>query len=226
VASGITQAPIPAYAAQTSLYGLDSAAKVSLINATTGAATEIGTMLFGTAAGGRDPVTGKFYYVESGISNPRVAVWDPAYNTNVVLSTISVAGDVARAAFHPDGTFYIMGGASALYTVHRDTGAATLLGNVSPTFGSSSGDMAFAPDGTLWAGVNGALYTIDVNTRAVTHRGSPGVGNFQMAFGQNGVMYVCAATRCTPSTPARWSPRRSARPAGSPTWPAARCTPT
>src|SRR5207248_3271394 len=97
--------------------------------------------------------TGKFYYVQQDTSNPHVAVWDPATGANTVLSTVSLTGSVLRAAFRSDGVLFITAGAGDLYTINPTTGAAVFAGTLSAggsPLPNPQGDMAFAPDGTLY----------------------------------------------------------------------------
>lgn len=178
-------------------YGLTNDGKVERIDTATAATTQVGTLAFGTAAGDTDPTSGRIYYVEQNTSTPRLAVWDPATNTNTTLGTISVSGPVMRAAFSKQGVLYITAGNGDLYTVDTATGAATLLGaiqyNGSP-LPAPSGDMAFGADGSLYLDENSDLFKVDVNTLAAAYVGNNGnVGNVQIAFGTDGLLYGTVA---------------------------------
>jgi hypothetical protein len=180
------------------VYGLTNNAQVEAIDLKTAVTTQVGTLAFGTAAADRNPIDGKFYYVEQNTDTPRIATWDPATNTNVTLSTVSLGGPVMRAAFNAQGVLYVTAGNSDLYVISTTTGAATRVGtltvNGSP-LASPSGDMAFAPDGTLYVNDGGALYAANVATLTATYVGSDGsVGSVQVAFGSDGLLYGTVTT--------------------------------
>jgi hypothetical protein len=95
-------------------------------------------------------------------------------------------GILYAGAFESDG----------FYSVNLTTGTATLIGNsgVAATGNTFFTDLAFAPDGTLWAAVGAAganLYKINLQSGAATHvveiQGAPQVGT--IAFDQNGILY-------------------------------------
>lgn len=180
------------------VYGLTNDARVEAIDLKTAVTTQVGTLAFGTAAADRNPLDGRFYYVEQNTNTPRIAVWDPTTNTNVTLSTVSLSGPVMRAAFNAQGVLYVTAGNSDFYVINTTTGAATRVGtltvNGSP-LASPSGDMAFAPDGTLYVDDGGALYAANVATLTATYVGSDGsVGSVQVAFGSDGLFYGTVST--------------------------------
>jgi hypothetical protein len=184
-------------ATQGDVYGLTNDGKVERIDTATAAATQVGTLAFGTAAGDTDPTSGRIYYVEQNTSTPRVAVWDPTTNTNTTLATISVSGPVMRAAFNKQGVLYVTAGNGDLYTVDTTTGAAMFVGTIqyngSP-LPAPSGDMAFGADGSLYLDENSDLFKIDVNTLSATYVGNNGnIGNVQVAFGTDGLLYGAVA---------------------------------
>jgi hypothetical protein len=180
------------------VYGLTNNAEVQAIDLENATTTQVGTLAFGTAAADRNPTDGKFYYIEQNTSTPRVAIWDPATNTNITLATLSLTGPVMRAAFDAQGVLYIIAGNSDLYMIDTTTGAATFIGTVTAdgaALASPSGDMAFAPDGTLYIDDNGALYAANVATLTASYIGSDGaVGNVQVAFGSDGLFYGTVST--------------------------------
>jgi hypothetical protein len=180
------------------VYGLTNNAEVEAIDLETGAATQVGTLAFGTAAGDRNPIDGNFYYIDQNTNTPRVAVWNPTTNTNTTLATLSLSGPVMRAAFSPQGVLYITAGNSDVYTINTVTGAATYLGSLSVNgspLPTPSGDMAFAPNGTLYVDDGGALYAANAATLAATYIGSDGaVGSVQTAFGSDGMFYGTVTT--------------------------------
>jgi len=178
------------------VYGLTSDGYVEQVDTATAATTQIGTLLFGTSAGDRDPLTGKFYYLDQNTSTPRVAVWDPATNTNTVIGTATLSGPVLRAGFRADGTFFITAGNGDLYTINLVTGAPTFVGTITVNgsqLTTSTGDMAFTPDGRLYLDTEGLLYSVDTTTLDATYLGNDGaVGKIQIAFGTNGLLYGMA----------------------------------
>ena len=171
------------------VYAFTNSGAADTIDTTTGKSDQVGTLLFGTAAADRDPATGKFYYVEQNTLSPRVAVWDPTTNTNTVLGTISVNGQVMRAAFRADGMMLITANSGDLYAINPKTGVATAAGNIKASIGSA-GDMAFGPDGQLYLEDSGTLYSVNPATLAATRIGNDGTaGNVQIAFGSDGLLY-------------------------------------
>lgn len=180
------------------VYGLTNNARVEAIDLKTAAATQVGTLAFGTAAADRSPIDGRFYYIEQNTDTPRVAVWDPASNTNITLATVSLTGPVMRAAFNSRGVLYITAGNGDLYTINTSTGAATFVGTVTSAghgLPTPSGDMAFAPDGALYIDDGGALYAANVATLTASYIGSDGaVGSVQTAFGSDGLFYGTVST--------------------------------
>jgi hypothetical protein len=179
------------------VFGLTNDGKVERIDTANAATTQVGTLAFGTAAGDTDPMSGKFYYLEQNTSTPRVAIWDPGTNTSTTLNTLSLSGPVMRAAFNKQGVLYITAGNGDVYTIDTLTGAATLLGAIQyngAPLPAPSGDMAFAPDGSLYLDENSELFKVDINTLAATYVGSNGnIGNIQVAFGTEGLLYGAVA---------------------------------
>ena len=132
-----------------------------------------------------------------------MSAWNPLTNTNrVITASTTVSAAVALAAFSSDGTFYIATGTGDIYTIDRNTGAATLKGNVhvgSSSLPLSNGDIAFAPDGTLFIEFTDELYSATAASVAAatgsgsiitaTDLGPTGTNNLQIAFGENGVLF-------------------------------------
>lgn len=177
--------------------GMTNDGKVERIDVANAATAQVGTLAFGTAAADTDPTTGRIYYFEQNTSTPRVTVWDPATNTNTTLNTLSLTGAVMRAAFNKQGVLYITAGNGDLYTIDTTTGVATLLGTIqyngSP-LPAPSGDMAFAPDGSLYLDENSDVFKVDVNSLSATYVGNNGnIGNIQVAFGTDGMLYGTVA---------------------------------
>ena len=123
-------------------------------------------LLFDTQAIALGP-DGKVYYFEWADSGNELARWDPLTNTNELIRTYdSTAWSIAkRADFHPDGSLYLMDSDGELYEVDTGSGDLTYIGLVEgiPTASSSSGDIAFSPDGLLLYIVIGEnLYSVDM----------------------------------------------------------------
>ncbi|MGG6296180.1 DUF4347 domain-containing protein [Leptolyngbya sp. AN02str] len=190
------------------LYTLDTA---------TGQATQVGTLVAGSAAIARESVTGRVYYITnaSGGGNPAgtVAYWDPTTETNTVLSQSGQTSFV-KLAQAPNGTIYAATlGSAELFTVNADTGAISTVGTITggtPTFPNppGTGDMAFDPNdpnsliiSTYFDNPNVAgttitlqLYRVNLTTLQATYIGDTGlVGNDgagSLAFGSDGQLYV------------------------------------
>jgi uncharacterized repeat protein (TIGR01451 family) len=209
VANVTTDAPIPAFAAITALYGLTTNTnEVYLIDTDTGAASLIGSLSFGTSAAGRDPASGKFYYISTGTSTVQIATWDPKASPNSANTTvngnvpITGGGGVARATFRDDGTFFFTASNGDLNEYNTTSNTATLLGTIEvggAQLASTNGDIAFAPDGILYVENNSTMYKVTAaaisgasgpgSVIPATLIGGTGTGNLQIAFGQNAVLY-------------------------------------
>ncbi len=205
VSTATTTTPAPTYASLTTLYGLTNNATVYSINTTTGAATQIGTLSFGTYAAGRDPISGNFYYLSYGSNTTTIASWNPTTGDNSVINssvTLDGSGTVALAAFRDNGVLYAATSVGDLYAIDRTTGNATLKGTLmlnGSALATANGDLAFGPDGNLYVFTNGNLYeTSDANIDAATGSGSnipvtlqasPNLGTLQIAFGENATLY-------------------------------------
>jgi hypothetical protein len=203
VANATTSAANPSYATLTTLYGLTSAGLVYSIDTTTGAAAQIGTLSFGTNAAGRDPATSDFDYISIGNSAVNISAWNPFDGSNTVIATnVPLSGSTAEAAFATDGQFFITTDAGDLYSFSTTTKVATLVGNIhanGATLATDNGDLAFAPDGTMFIETHSELYSIarsliDAGTGSgsiitATDIGTTGGPNLQLAFGQNGALF-------------------------------------
>ena len=201
-----TGATAPAYSAMTVLYGLTSSpGNVYSIDPDTGAATNLGSLSFGTNSAARDPVSGNFYYVSTPANTVQIATWNPYTGANTTLnSNVSVSGSVLQAAFRSDGVMFMSDSGGNLYHVNRTTGAAAAEGVVKvggTALAMANGDMGFAPDGSLYLEVSEEIYKVTPaalaagtgpsSTIVATDVGSTNTGsnNLQIAFGRGGVLY-------------------------------------
>ena len=168
--------------ADTTMFTVTGTTNLYTMNRLTGALTLVsGSLSFNTSALARDPVTGRLYYVATNQTNPanngKVAYYDPATSTNVVLTAAANGDNVVRLAFDQSGALYGIGSSSptTLYQVNTSTGFMTPLGavRVGAADLGTSGDLSFGPDGTLYAtaspnGTSSTLYSI-----ALTPAGGP-----------------------------------------------------
>jgi uncharacterized repeat protein (TIGR01451 family) len=184
-----------ALAADNTLYGVtnNSPFNIYTIDTSTGVATSVGTLSFSTAAIARSPTTGLIYYTDLNATGGQynVATWNPTTSANTILSgTINVY--LPRLAFRSDGTLYGMDSNNRLYTLSTATGA--ILTTSGPVTGGGlttglGGDIAFAPDGTLYliAGTN--LYRISGTTSTLV--GGTGTGTLAgLSFATDGALYA------------------------------------
>ncbi|MEZ4864364.1 MAG: hypothetical protein R3C14_23830 [Caldilineaceae bacterium] len=86
-------------------------------------------------------------------------------NLNMLAVEIDPCGTMFAAGFEFSNEFGVMYGDTNLYKVDRETGSLTLVGD---TGVEQLMDMAFDPQGILWATTRNILYTLDVKTGAST----------------------------------------------------------
>ena len=164
--------PYSSVAQDTIIYGGNAyfLADVIEINLYTNSSRKVGDLLFDTQAIGQGP-DGYVYYFEWLSSGNELAYWDPETGTNTLVRTYSSTpwGLAKRAAFGPDGDLYLMDDGGGLYTVDAATGDWEFLGTVDgiPTGSSSSGDMAFSPDGLLYVVISANLYSVDLESESL-----------------------------------------------------------
>ncbi|HEX8352841.1 MAG TPA: DUF11 domain-containing protein, partial [Pyrinomonadaceae bacterium] len=153
---------------------------VYALDATTGALAPAGNLSFSSIAMARRASDGLVFYTEYGVNNGRVATWNPATNVNTNVGTLGGGiRNFPRLTFNAAGVLYGMDDQSRLYTVNTGTGRATLVGTVSGFPASIRGDIAFAPNGTLYAttGDSSSLYTINTGTLTASLVGATGQTN-------------------------------------------------
>lgn len=155
-----------AQAQDSAIYVVSNNTTISIIsNQATGALTNVGTLSFGTSAAARDPASGNVYYLSTNAATPigRVAYWNPATGANTVINATGSPGNIAlvRLAFNAAGVLYALASNGSLYTINTANGAYTRIGtqpvivtNRSNVTIPSNGDIAFGPDGTLYAAAN------------------------------------------------------------------------
>ncbi|HEX8503347.1 MAG TPA: hypothetical protein VF659_22375 [Pyrinomonadaceae bacterium] len=158
---------------------------VYTVDPATGAisAAPVGNLSFSSIAMARRASDGFVFYTEYGVTNGRVATWNPTSGANVTIGTLGGGvRNFPRLAFNAAGTLYGMDDQGRLYTVNTGNGAAAVVGpngnggNIANFPDSIRGDMAFAPDGTLYAtaGDNSTLYRIDIAALSATAVGPTG----------------------------------------------------
>lgn len=157
------------------VYGSNSYGNQELIaiNLSQNSYEQVGTLAFPTQAMAQDSLTGYVYYFESQKTGNRFGYWDPATATNHIIRVYQPAPGfyAKRMDFSPDGTLYMMDNEEGLFTIDKITGNYTFWGTVTGMVTGSyhgTGDMAFAPDGTLYVNTYENLYSIDLNSLQAT----------------------------------------------------------
>lgn len=158
---------------QTLIYGVNKEQDVAEVDLSSGTVTIVGTLSFGTQAADQQASTGYVYYFDRTNDANRFAYWDPTTHTNMMVVTYPqpLGFYPKRAAFDTNGQLYMMDATDKLYSVETADGAITELGQVTGLrIGGlgGTGDMAFAPDNTLYVATYRNLYTVDLNTRVAT----------------------------------------------------------
>ena len=149
---------VGAHAADNTIYA-SAGTTIYALNPATGAVTSTGTLSFATNAIGRDPNTGRVYYVETAAPF-RIAYFDPITTNNTILPG-QLGFTSNRATFDSNGTFWVMDPANGnLFTINTTTGAPTFFGTVSGVPNGLGGDIAFSPSGQLYVVANTTLYAV------------------------------------------------------------------
>jgi hypothetical protein len=150
-----------------------------------------------SAAAAQRPSDGVIFFITQ-VANGAVFTWNPATPANAPVqigATGAAISVIPRLAFSSAGVLYAIDSTTQnLYTINQSTGAATVTAVLSGVPANTTGDMAFAPNGTLYLGVTQNLYTVPLAGGAVTNLGAVGslgrniVG---LAFDQNGTLLIC-----------------------------------
>jgi len=202
-ATATTSPANPPYAGLTTIFGLTGTGFVYSIDTTTGAATQIGTLSYGTNAAARDNYSGNFYYIEDDTSTPSISTWNPNDGVNTLVdASIQLSGPTGQAAFRSDGDLFLTTDTGNLYEVDTDNGVVTPNGNIhanGTSLATNDGDIAFAPNETMFIETNSELYSVSssaidaaFNSSSIitaTDIGPTNSPNLQIAFGQNGVLF-------------------------------------
>ena len=143
------------------------------LNPASGAVVSTGTLSFSTNAAGRDPLTGRVYYLETA-SPFRVAYFDPLTSFNTILPG-QLGFSTNRAAVDASGVLWVMDPANNnLFTVNPTSGLPTFQGTVSGIPTGQGGDIAFSPSGQLYVVANTVLYAITGFTATSINTSAPG----------------------------------------------------
>lgn len=178
------------------LWGEDSASNLLKIDPKTGAGTLVGPIGFSGVTDIAFTSDGRLY----GIAFNQLLQIDPNTGKGTPVGPpglcigIPHAEDVNALVSQPDGTLLAASIRGKLFRIDPNTGCATIIGHLG--FGSS-GDLAFAPDGRLFAagyGYPDALYLVDPNTGASTLIGSIGYYEvYGLAFSPDGQLYSASS---------------------------------
>jgi hypothetical protein len=164
--TGALACSAPAAQADTMYSTTNMGAGFASIDTTTGAGTVINPSGQSDMYAAALSANGTLYTTTNGYSTAgHVATVDRTTGTVTPLPSTMGAGIIALAV-GPDDTLYGLGYSDRkLYRIDKTSGATTLVGQTTISIGM---DMAFDCHGTLWATVNGNLYTIDPATGATT----------------------------------------------------------
>lgn len=152
-----------------------------------------------SAALAQRPSDGIIYFTLN-VTNGAVFTWNPATPAiaPVQIGTTGAAvGAMPRLAFNTSNVLYGMDSTTqSLYIINQSTGAATVAATFTGLTTGLGGDIAFAPDGTLYIGAGHNIYRASVSGGTVTNLGAlSGFDNTAnlsgMAFDVTGTMLVC-----------------------------------
>ncbi len=159
-----------------------------------------GELAFRAEAIATHPNSGEIYYLGR-LGNPvnglylhRIGVWDPETGENRELPVRTYLGQGVKLTFAPDGALYGAhhNNSSRLFTIDTVSGEWTQFETLNVNL-TGSGDLAFAPDGTLYNldGMGRRVQIVDLNTGNVRTVATVNVDNLTgLGFAQNGRAYV------------------------------------
>ena len=183
------------------LYAIGAGTRnIYLVNAN-GSVTSVFTNYSGTtsAALAQRPSDGVLFFALD-VTNGAVFTWNPATPASAPVqigTTGTNIGALPRLAFSATGVLYAMDSTTQnLYTINQATGAATVAATFTGLTTGLGGDLAFAPDGTLYIAEGRNLYRGTVAGGAVTNLGAisgmtNGVNVSGFAFDVNGNAFLC-----------------------------------
>src|SRR5262249_54676504 len=152
-----------------------------------------------SAALAQRPSDGIIYFTLNATNGP-VFTWSPATPAVAPVqigTTGATIGAMPRLAFNTAGVLYGMDSTTQnLYIINQTNGTATVAATFTGLPTGFGGDIAFAPDGTLYIGAGHNIYRASVSGGAVTDLGAlsglNNAANFSgMAFDVTGAMLVC-----------------------------------
>jgi hypothetical protein len=158
------------------LYTFDSSADViRQLNPATGGTQATFNIGIGPVLGqgGLAFQSGTVGFLTSALDPTTLVPVNDLYRFDIGAGTSVLVGHTADTlealAFSPGGTLYALGKLDGdLYIVNPTTAGMTLVGNTGVAVGSPTGGLAFGPNGTLYATLDDALYTLNTTTGAAT----------------------------------------------------------
>ncbi len=199
VAGGAHAGPVRSTAPTTWLYGADASSALFVVDATSGAARRIGD----TGVRGMSDIaftpSGKLY----GVTFTQLYRLDPRTGRATPIGTGLGMGSVNALASDSHGRLYVASTNGDFGVVAIGTGRATRIGSYGAGLGSS-GDLAFARDGTLYATAQSSggqvLLRVDPATGVASVRARLALRDvYGLAFGPNGKLLGASRGNATPA---------------------------
>jgi hypothetical protein len=199
VAGGANAGPVGSAAPTTWLYGADASSALFVVDASSGAARRIGdTGVRGITDIAFTP-NGRLY----GVSFTQLYSLDPRTGRATPIGTGLGMGSVNALASDSHGRLHVASTSGDFGVVAIGTGRATRIGSYGPGL-VSSGDLAFARDGALYATARSSrgevLLRVDTATGIASVRARlPLPDVYGLAFGPNGKLVGAARGNATPA---------------------------
>ncbi|MCE9600645.1 MAG: DUF11 domain-containing protein, partial [Gemmatimonadetes bacterium] len=177
IAFGLSLGAPSTAAAQLYVYGVNQT-NIYAIGPATGLPAVVRNGLVGgvKAALAQRASDGLMVLIAGTAGNDSVFTWNPNAPAAVPVFIGRTGAGIPylpRLSFDAAGTLYAMNtNSTQLYTISVATGAATATGAALTGMVTGGGDMAFAPNGTLYATVATTLYTVPLAGGAVTNVGA------------------------------------------------------